>query len=136
MPLPLWTLAPALLTATLPVLRPWRMRPERRAYWARFGAVAALLVALVVGQTLLGEGLAAWPWGVVFVAVACAYVYTLARLDDLDDQAEAFRWFTLACLLTSAAALITLNAALGFIVSVCTMLFLGACMPLRWHLRV
>lgn len=136
MAFPLWVLSPVMLTATLPVFRPWRLRPERRAFWTRFLAVAALVVSLVVGQTLLEEGLAAWPRMTVFVALAVSYVSILARLDNMNEQGELYRWFVLACLLSGAAALITLSPALGFIVSVCTMLFLGACMSLRWHQRI
>lgn len=135
MPFPAWTLAPVIMTAVLPVVWPWWVAPERRGFWMRFMATAALIVALVVGQTFLTQGLAAWTQMAVFVAVATSYVYVLMRLDDVDGTSELFRWLILACLITSAAALITLNAALGFIVSVCTMLFLGACMSLKWHQR-
>lgn len=136
MPFLAWTLAPVVMTAILPVVWPWRVAPERQGFWRRFVAIAALIAALVVGQTFLGEGPAAWARMGVFVAVATAYVYVLMRLDDMDGTSELFRWLILACLLTSAAALITLNSALGFTVSVCTMLFLGACMSLKWHQRV
>jgi signal transduction histidine kinase len=134
--LPFWTPLPVVLAAVLAVRWPATVAPQRRTFWRRALLIAALPLALVTGQGLLDSAGASWLHELALLTVAAGYLYALIRLDDVDNTGEVFRWTLLLALLSGAAGVIVLSPALGFTVSVCTLLFLGARMPLLWHFRV
>ena len=129
------------LTVAVPLVWPIQLPPHRQLFWRR-GVVAALVpVLLVAGQAALSRGLNAAPWTAAFLAVSAAYLLSLIHLTEGGagrDPVQHNRVRHSAVLLSLAAttaSLIVLSHALQFIVSVCTLLFLGANLPLRWHQR-
>lgn len=132
MALPPWTLLPVVLAGILAVLWPVRFPPGRRLFWQRALTVALVPVLLVAGQAVLERGAEALPWVAGFLTVSAAYLFSLVRLDAGGrGGGRASLAVLLLAVAGTTASLIVLSHALGFIVSVTTLLFLGASLPLR-----